>query len=68
MSDPGPVLAALDFGTGGGKCMLVDARGRCLAVAREPWAYREEPVEPSGFTRGYSFDPDAFWAVLARCA
>jgi autoinducer 2 (AI-2) kinase len=67
VSDPGPVLAALDFGTGGGKCMLVDAEGRCLAVVREPWGYREEPVDPPGFTRGYAFDPDAFWAALARC-
>lgn len=67
MSDPGPVLAALDFGTGGGKCMLVDASGRCLAVSREPWSYREEPVDPPGLTRGYSFDPEAFWEALARC-
>ena len=67
MTASGPVLAALDFGTGGGKCMLVDATGRCLAVAREPWGYREEPVDPPGFTRGYSFDPEAFWEALGRC-
>ena len=67
MHDRGPIFAALDYGTGSGKCALFDAAGHCLAVAREPWTYREEPVEPPGFTRGYSFDPDAFWAALARC-
>ena len=61
MHDRGPIFAALDYGTGSGKCALFDAAGHCLAVAREPWTYREEPVEPPGFTRGYSFDPDAFW-------
>ena len=63
-----PVFAALDYGTGGGKCALFDATGRCLAVAREPWTYREEPVDPPGFTVGYSFDPAAFWAAIARCS
>ena len=67
MHDRGPIFAALDYGTGSGKCALFDAAGHCLAVAREPWTYREEPVEPPGFTRGYSFDPDTFWAALARC-
>src|SRR5581483_42722 len=41
---------------------------RCLAVERAPWTYRDEPFEMAGLTRGYSFDPDHFWSLLARCA
>lgn len=63
----GEIFAALDFGTGGGKCALFRADGHCIAVRRETWTYREEPVDPPGFTVGYSFDPEAFWAALARC-
>src|SRR5262249_23873473 len=68
MSDSGPLYAALDCGTGGAKCWIFDARGTCVGVAREPWSYREEMFEQGGITRGYSFDPDAFFAALARCA
>jgi autoinducer-2 kinase len=68
MSDSGPLFAALDYGTGGAKCGIFDARGTCVGVAREPWSYREETFEQGGITRGYSFDPDAFFAALARCA
>jgi sugar (pentulose or hexulose) kinase len=68
MDSGDPAFAALDYGTGGGKCVLFDAAGRCLAVAREAWTYREEPAAQPGLTQGFSFDPEAFWAALARCA
>jgi sugar (pentulose or hexulose) kinase len=68
MSDRDPIFAAVDYGTGGAKCALFDAGGRCLAVAREPWTYREERLEDGTPTPGYSFDPDAFWAAIARCS
>ena len=63
-----PVFAALDYGTGGAKCALFDARGRRLSVVREPWTYEEAAVTPGAMTRGYRFDPETFWAALARCA
>lgn len=63
-----PVFAALDYGTGGGKCALFDARGRCLAVAREPWTFNVEPAGDASPAPSYSFDAEAFWRAIARCA
>ncbi len=67
MSDRAPVFAALDYGTGGGKCALFDAHGRCLAVAREPWSYTEVSLGEGSLMSGFRFDPAAFWAALGRC-
>lgn len=68
MAQEGPYFAALDFGTGGGKCAIFDARGQNLAVVREAWGYRNEPFEHQDLVHGSSFDPHAFWAALGRCA
>jgi autoinducer 2 (AI-2) kinase len=62
-----PYFAALDYGTGGGKCALFDADGRCMAVARQPWSYRSSPSEFEHATPGFAFDPHGFWAALATC-
>ncbi len=67
MIDRSPVFLALDYGTGGGKCAIFDAIGRCLACVREPWSYDEVDLGENAMGRGYSFDPDAFWAALSRC-
>lgn len=68
MAKDGPFFAALDFGTGGGKCAIFDARGQNLAVVREEWTYQNEPFEHDDLVHGSSFDPHAFWAALGRCA
>ncbi|HYC22948.1 MAG TPA: FGGY-family carbohydrate kinase [Candidatus Bathyarchaeia archaeon] len=68
MADHAPYFAALDYGTGGAKCAIFDAGGRCCAVAREPWTYSHAPFELEGINRGYAFDPQAFWAAMSRCA
>jgi len=68
MSEHPPFFAALDYGTGGAKCAIFDAGGRCRAVARESWTYTHAPFQLEGVSRGYSFDPDAFWAAVSRCA
>lgn len=67
MSDRSPYFLALDYGTGGGKCALFDATGRSIACVREPWTYDELDLGEGAMGRGYAFDPDAFWAALARC-
>jgi autoinducer 2 (AI-2) kinase len=67
MSHRPPYFLALDYGTGGGKCAIFDAQGRCVACVREPWAYTEIDLGESSPGRGYSFEPDAFWSALARC-
>ncbi|MBM4244656.1 MAG: hypothetical protein FJ148_12675 [Deltaproteobacteria bacterium] len=67
MDDRHPCFLALDYGTGGGKCAIFDAGGRCLAVVREPWSYDDVALGAEAMGRGYAFDPNAFWAALARC-
>jgi sugar (pentulose or hexulose) kinase len=61
-------LLTLDAGTGSGRCVAFDVHGEPLAAAQEPFHYRifQHPDLP--FLRGFDLDPDAFWAVLARCA
>jgi autoinducer 2 (AI-2) kinase len=66
MGHRAPYFVALDYGTGGGKCAVFDAEGRCAACVREPWTYEEVVLDPD-VGRGYAFAPDAFWAALARC-
>ncbi|MEW6271386.1 MAG: FGGY-family carbohydrate kinase [Thermodesulfobacteriota bacterium] len=67
MTSRGPLFAALDYGTGGGKCAVFDADGRCIACVREPWTYEEVALEQPELGRGYAFDPEAFWAAIGRC-
>ncbi len=68
MASQGPYFAALDFGTGGGKCVIFDATGKRLAAVREPWSYQQVSYEHSELLHGSSFDPHAFWAALGRCS
>jgi len=68
MSSHPPYFAALDFGTGGGKCAIFDAAGERLAVTREPWSFQSVPYEHEDLVVGSSFDPHAFWTALGRCA
>lgn len=68
MTGPGPFLAALDFGTGGGKCAIFAADGTCRAVVREAWEFDTVSFEHEELVRGSSFDPQSFWAALGRCA
>ncbi len=68
MPSEDPFFAALDFGTGGGKCAIFDAAGARLAVVREPWGYQQVSYEHEDLVHGSSFDPHAFWAALGRCA
>lgn len=58
-------LLALDAGGGGGRALVFDERGTLLGARHEPWGY----VEPPGLEMiGKEFDPDAFWALMARAA
>jgi sugar (pentulose or hexulose) kinase len=59
-------LIALDAGTGSGRCLAFDARGRVLAVAQEPVRYRMFVHPEISMIRGFDLDADAFWGVLAR--
>lgn len=53
-------LLALDAGSGGGRCLIVDTAGTQLATAYEPWQFRT----PAGVPMGAEFDPEEFWKIL----
>jgi autoinducer 2 (AI-2) kinase len=58
-------LLALDAGTGAGRCLLYDDRGRAVARAYQPWDYC---CPPELAPLGKEFDADAFWGILAAGA
>jgi len=61
-------LLTLDAGTGSGRSVAFDLKGRPLASAQEPFHYTifADPSIP--FLRGFDLDAKAFWGALARCA
>jgi autoinducer 2 (AI-2) kinase len=61
-------LVTLDAGTGSGRCVVYDDRGRPLASARERFHYRMFSHPDVPFVRGFDLDPVAFWQSLAGCA
>lgn len=61
-------FVTLDAGTGSGRCVVYDARGRRLAQARERFHYRVVADANVPFVRGFDLDPTAFWGSLASCA
>ena len=60
-------LAAIDAGTGSGRCVVFDAAGRPLAGAQEPLHFGivQDPDFP--MVRGFDLDPAGVWDILARC-
>jgi autoinducer 2 (AI-2) kinase len=62
------LLVTLDAGTGSGRCVVFDTRGRPVGAAQEPFSYRffSDPDLP--LVRGFDLDPVAFWETLGRCA
>jgi len=59
-------IIALDAGTGSGRCLAFDLRGRVLAVAQEPVRYQLFVHPEIALIRGFDLDAEAFWGVLAR--
>ena len=60
-------IVALDAGTGGAKCAVFDLNGRLLATRSERWDYTVIANREVPLIKEYSFDPEAFWQILARC-
>ncbi len=61
-------IVTLDAGTGGAKCTVFDLAGRLLALRSERWSYTVCANHEVPLIKEYSFDPQAFWQILARCA
>jgi autoinducer 2 (AI-2) kinase len=55
-------LMALDAGTGSGRCVITDTRGRQVARSSEEWHYDYPPDIP----HAVQFDANEYWAVLCR--
>jgi autoinducer 2 (AI-2) kinase len=54
---------AIDFGTGGGKCMVFDLKGNQLSRAfKEWWYFTPDEVKPYG----REFDPNQFWQFISE--
>jgi autoinducer 2 (AI-2) kinase len=53
----------LDAGTSGGKCAIIDEKGKFRSIIKTAWSYVSvEELEPYGFM----FYPDQFWQILLR--
>jgi autoinducer 2 (AI-2) kinase len=61
-------IVTLDAGTGSGRCVVFDTRGRVLAGAQERFAYRAFAHPDVPMVRGFDLDAAAFWGALAGCA
>ena len=55
-------LLALDAGTSGGRCLIVDESGRVAACTSEAWSYQSDP---EAGPQSREFSAEAFWAVLS---
>lgn len=62
-----PCVAVLDFGTGGGKCVIFDLAGKRLSRVRHPWTFLSVPSSHEELTPGFGFDPESTWQTLAQC-
>ena len=61
-------LVTLDAGTGSGRCVVFDRRGRPLASAQEPFVYRDFTDPNLPMLRGFDLDAPRFWGALCRSA
>lgn len=61
------VIAIFDAGTGAAKCALFDLTGALRGAHSEAWSYAVHAHRDVPLVKEYAFDPDAFWAILARC-
>ncbi len=56
----GKYLAAIDAGTGAGRCLLISLDGKQMASAYREWQYTVPADAPSG----WEFDADQFWRII----
>lgn len=56
-------LLAIDAGTSGVHCLIVDLKGRPIALSHRDWEY-QSPVDIAPL--GKEFDPDVFWCIICE--
>jgi autoinducer 2 (AI-2) kinase len=59
----GPLLLAIDAGTGSCRALLFTPEGEQVAVSLREWAHHEPPGVPGG----QDFDTHANWLLIAAC-
>lgn len=62
-----PAIAVFDAGTGGAKCTVFDLDGTLLGHHSTAWTYAVSAHRDIPLVKQYSFEPAAFWGILARC-
>ena len=58
----GDYLAAIDAGTGGGRCVIFDSNGNQIAIASREWTH---PLIPE-FPGAYVFETEKNWQLLCE--
>ncbi|MFX1483991.1 MAG: FGGY family carbohydrate kinase, partial [Promethearchaeota archaeon] len=53
-------VAAIDAGTTGVRCMILDKTGTVLGVSRQSWGYST----PADLEIAKEFNPDEFWNLI----
>jgi sugar (pentulose or hexulose) kinase len=61
----GRFVMVLDFGTGAGRCSLVEVGGQRNYAAQQEWGFDSPPEAQPG---GFSFPPERFWQILGGTA
>ena len=54
------VVAAIDAGTTGVRCMIADTAGKTLGISRKSWGY----ITPPELEIAKEFDPSEFWKLV----
>lgn len=57
------LLAALDLGGGGGRCLIVDAESRAITAATRSWKFERNPELPTAS----EIDAALVWSLLGEC-
>jgi autoinducer 2 (AI-2) kinase len=53
----------VDAGTGSGRAIIFDTKGRQISIAQEEWTHLNDPKYPGSMT----FDTNNGWLLLSRC-
>ncbi|PIE33682.1 autoinducer-2 kinase [candidate division KSB3 bacterium] len=56
-------VMALDAGTGSGRCVIFDERGKQVAVSQQEWTHISDPRFPGSM----EFEVEKNWMILSEC-
>jgi len=56
-------VLAIDAGSGGGRALVIDLRGKLVSSASQDWSY---DVPADAGPMGKEFDPEKFWGIICQ--